>query len=99
MCTTIFTHPDSWRNYKKREDPPESLWKRRMGKADYCAEGQQGVTLTPPMSDIEKRLEDMDRTGFDVQILTLSIPSVDIFPVDVGETLAKVVNDEIAGSR
>jgi len=58
--------------------------------------GTRVVTITPPMSDIDRRLEDMDRAGFDKQILTLSIPSVDIFPVEIGEGLARVVNDEIA---
>ena len=58
--------------------------------------GNRAVTLTPPMTDVDQRIEDMGQAGFDVQILTLSVPSVDIFPVETGETLAKVVNDEIA---
>ena len=58
--------------------------------------GTRVVTITPPMNDINKRLEDMDQAGFDMQILTLSIPSVDIFPPEVGENLARVINDEIA---
>lgn len=58
--------------------------------------GSRVVTITPAMSDVSKRLEDMERTGFDTQILTLSIPSVDIFPPEIGENLARLVNDEIA---
>jgi len=58
--------------------------------------GNRAVTITPPMTDVDQRIEDMGQAGFDVQILTLSVPSVDIFPVETGETLAKVVNDEIA---
>jgi aminocarboxymuconate-semialdehyde decarboxylase len=58
--------------------------------------GNRVVTITPPMNDINQRLEDMDRAGFDVQILTLSAPSVDIFPLEAGEHLARLVNDEIA---
>ncbi|MDB4443743.1 amidohydrolase [bacterium] len=58
--------------------------------------GTRVVTITPPMSNVDQRLEDMGQVGFDKQILTLSIPSVDIFPVEIGETLARVVNDEIA---
>ncbi|MCD6307121.1 MAG: amidohydrolase family protein [Deltaproteobacteria bacterium] len=54
------------------------------------------VTITSPMVDIPKRLADMDEAGVDMQILTLSIPSVDIFPPDVGEALARTVNDETA---
>ena len=54
------------------------------------------VTITPPMNDLNHRIEDINKSGFDKQILTLSIPSVDIFPVEVGETLARIVNDEFA---
>jgi len=58
--------------------------------------GTRVVTITPPMNNINKRLEDMEQAGFDTQVLTLSIPSVDIFPVEIGENLARVVNDELA---
>ncbi|MBU2497937.1 MAG: amidohydrolase [Proteobacteria bacterium] len=66
------------------------------GRQILVQNGNRVVTITPPMNDIHKRLEDMEAAGFDIQILTLSIPSVDIFPVEVGETLARVVNDEVA---
>lgn len=55
------------------------------------------VTITPPMTDVDHRLQDMDASGFDVQILTLSAPNVDLFPPEVAEEIAKAVNDEIAG--
>ena len=58
--------------------------------------GNRTVTITPPMTNVNQRLEDMEKAGFDVQILTLTAPSVDIFPVETGETLARIVNDEIA---
>jgi aminocarboxymuconate-semialdehyde decarboxylase len=70
--------------------------KDEWGRPIIVQHGNRVVTITPPMNDINQRLEDMERAGFDVQILTLSAPSVDIFPVEVGENLAKVVNDEIA---
>jgi len=65
------------------------------GRQILVQHGNRIVTITPPMNDIEKRLEDMDQIGFDIQILTLSAPSVDIFPVEIGESLAGIVNDEI----
>jgi len=67
-------------------------WKRPI----IVQKGNRVVTITPPMNDVRKRLEDMDRAGFNVQILSLSIPSVDMFPLEIGEILAQVVNDEIA---
>ena len=70
--------------------------KDEWGRPIIVQHGSRVVTITPPMNDINQRLEDMERAGFDMQILTLSAPSVDIFPGEVGENLAKVVNDEIA---
>ena len=58
--------------------------------------GTRVVTITPPMTNVDQRLEEMGQAGFDKQVLTLSIPSVDIFPIEIGETLATVVNDEFA---
>ena len=66
------------------------------GRQILVQHGNRVVTITPPMTNANQRIEDMDQTGFDMQILTLSAPSVDIFPVKMGETLARVVNDEIA---
>jgi aminocarboxymuconate-semialdehyde decarboxylase len=73
-----------------------SVEKDEWGRQILVQRGTRVVTITPPMNDIQKRLEDMDEVGFDIQVLTLSAPSVDIFPVDAGERLARVVNDEIA---
>jgi aminocarboxymuconate-semialdehyde decarboxylase len=72
-----------------------TIEKDEWGRPIIVQHGSRVVTITPPMNDINQRLEDMERAGFDVQMLTLSAPSVDIFPVEVGENLAKVVNDEI----
>jgi aminocarboxymuconate-semialdehyde decarboxylase len=70
--------------------------KDEWGRQILVQHGNRMVTITPPMNDVDRRREDMDQAGFDMQILTLTAPSVDIFPVEVGETLARVVNDEIA---
>ncbi len=58
--------------------------------------GNRVVTITTPMKDVERRMEDMAEAGFDMQILTLTIPSVDFFPLPLGEKLARIVNDEMA---
>lgn len=73
-----------------------SVEKDEWGRQILVQHGTRVVTITPPMNDTQKRLEDMGEAGFDIQVLTLSAPSVDIFPVDAGERLAQVVNDEIA---
>lgn len=65
------------------------------GRQILVQHGNRVVTITAPMNDIEQRLVDMDQIGMDMQVLTLSIPSVDIFPIEIGEKLARVINDEI----
>lgn len=59
--------------------------------------GNRLVTITEPMTNVQQRLKDMAEAGIDKQVLTLSIPSVDIFPVEMATKLARVVNEEIAG--
>jgi aminocarboxymuconate-semialdehyde decarboxylase len=49
------------------------------GRQVIAQRGNRVVTITPPMNNVEQRIEDMDQIGF-----------------EVGETLAKVVNDEFA---
>lgn len=66
------------------------------GRVIMVQGGNRVVTITEPMSNIDKRLEDMAEVGFDKQILTLSIPSVDIFPIKIAKELACVVNDAFA---
>ena len=91
-------YPDRFLKQLKKEGPTVGLsvekdeWDRQI----LVQHGTRVVTLTPPMTDVNQRLEDMDQAGFDTQILTLTAPSVDIFPIEKGETLAGIVNDEIA---
>ena len=52
--------------------------------------------ITAPMSDPEKRLEDMGRVGIDVEVLSLSTPNV-FFAGDEDEVrIARTVNDAYA---
>jgi aminocarboxymuconate-semialdehyde decarboxylase len=45
---------------------------------------------------VELRLKDMARAGIDMQILSLSIPSVDAFNPEEGITFAQMVNEELS---
>ena len=72
------------------------ILKDAWGRTILAQNGTKVVTLTAPMTDVQARLDDMDRVGFDMQILSLSIPSVDIFEVQTGADLARVANDEIS---
>jgi predicted TIM-barrel fold metal-dependent hydrolase len=74
------------------KQPEKDEWDRQI----IVQHGTRVVTITPPMNYIGQRMEDMERAGGDMQILSLTVPSINIFPVEIGEKLAKVGNDEIA---
>lgn len=54
------------------------------------------VTITEPMNNVDKRLEDMAAVGMDRQVLSLSIPGPDPFEPEEGLALAQISNEAIA---
>lgn len=52
--------------------------------------------ITENMYAMDKRIEDMDASGIDMQCLSLGIPGTDCVEPDLGISLAKMVNDEIS---
>jgi aminocarboxymuconate-semialdehyde decarboxylase len=58
--------------------------------------GSRFFGVTAPMTDADKRLEDMDRAGIDVAVLSLSTPNV-FFAEGAAQTpVARMVNDAYA---
>jgi aminocarboxymuconate-semialdehyde decarboxylase len=53
--------------------------------------------LTSPLVLLEDRLKEMDRTGVDVQVISLTTPGVEREQAQRGVKLAKVTNDAFAG--
>ena len=62
--------------------------------------GDEGARTTGVLARIqdlgEQRIQDMDATGIDMQILSISCPGVQIFASDEGCALARASNDELA---
>jgi len=58
--------------------------------------GARFFGLTPPMTDVSKRIEDMDRVGIDVEVLSLSTPNVFFAEGDRQAQIARLVNDAYA---
>ena len=67
-----------------------------VGRNIIVHKGTRVVTITPPMNNVELRLKDMAKAGIDMQILSLSIPSVDVFPPEEGKAFAQMVNEELS---
>jgi aminocarboxymuconate-semialdehyde decarboxylase len=58
---------------------------------------KQMDVISVPLTSVERRLEDMDRTGVDVQALSPSPPQYYYStPPDIGHAAARLVNDGIA---
>jgi len=58
--------------------------------------GARFFGITPPMTDPDKRLADMDRVGIDVEVLSLSTPNVFFAEADRQAAVAREVNDAYA---
>jgi aminocarboxymuconate-semialdehyde decarboxylase len=58
--------------------------------------GSRFFGITPPMTDPAKRLEDMDRVGIDVEVLSLSTPNVYFAPPERQAEVARLANDGYA---
>ena len=65
------------------------------GRTILVQNGNRFITITEPMTNVNLRLEDMTKVGIDIQILTLTAPSVDNLPVEAAIRLARVVNEAI----
>lgn len=52
--------------------------------------------VTPPMTDVAKRLEDMDRVGIDVEVISLSTPNLFFADAQHQPAIARMVNDAYA---
>ncbi|HEY3127320.1 MAG TPA: amidohydrolase family protein [Candidatus Limnocylindria bacterium] len=62
--------------------------------------GSRFFGITPPMTDPARRIDDMDRVGIDVEVLSLSTPNVYFAPPERQAEVARLVNDayaELAG--
>jgi aminocarboxymuconate-semialdehyde decarboxylase len=80
-----------------RDIPSEfSFDKDPTGRTIIKYRGARFFGITPPMTDPEKRIEDMDRVGIDVEVLSLSTPNVYFAPAERQAEIARHVNDGYA---
>ena len=80
-----------------RDTPSDfSFDKDPTGRTIIKYKGSRFFGITPPMTDASKRLEDMDRVGIDVEVLSLSTPNVYFAEGPRQPEIARRVNDGYA---
>jgi len=80
-----------------REIPSEfSFGQSPSGQTIITYRGARFFGVTPAMTDVAKRLEDMDRVGIDVEVVSLSTPNVFFADAQRQPEIARMVNDAYA---
>jgi aminocarboxymuconate-semialdehyde decarboxylase len=79
---------------KIRELPSEfSFDKSPSGQTIITYRGARFFGVTPPMTDVAKRIEDMNRVGIDVEVISLSTPNVFFADAQHQPEIARMVNN------
>jgi aminocarboxymuconate-semialdehyde decarboxylase len=66
------------------------------GQTIITYRGARFFGVTPAMTDVSKRIEDMDRVGIDVEVISLSTPNVFFTGAEHQPAVATMVNDSYA---
>lgn len=66
------------------------------GRTIITHRGARFFGVTQPMTDVDKRLEDMDRVGIDVEVVSLSTPNIFFADETRQPEVARVLNDAYA---
>jgi aminocarboxymuconate-semialdehyde decarboxylase len=94
----LHTHyyPEAFFRLIEEVGGPFSFGTDPTGRTIIRYRGSRFFGITPPMTDPAKRIEDMDRVGIDVEVLSLSTPNVYFAPVERQVEVARLVNDAYA---
>jgi len=66
------------------------------GRPIITYNGARFFGIQPPMTDVSKRIEDMDRVGIDVEVVSLSTPNVFFADAKGQPDVARMMNDAYA---
>ena len=94
----LHTHyyPESYFE-KIRQLPSEfSFASSPSGQTIITYRGARFFGVTPAMTDVAERLEDMDRVGIDIEVVSLSTPNVFFADAQHQSEIARMVNDSYA---
>lgn len=98
MRIDVHTHhyPDEFFRLIERSGGDLSFGTDPTGRRIIRYRGSRFFGITPPMTDVAKRLDDMDRVGIDVAVLSLSTPNVYFAEPAQQPEVARLVNDASA---
>src|SRR5215471_9845717 len=73
-----------------------SFGKSPTGQTIITHRGARFFGVTPAMTDVNQRIEDMDRVGIDVEVVSLSTPNVFFTTAEHQPAVARLINDSYA---
>src|SRR5215470_11340166 len=80
-----------------RDLPSEfSFAESSTGQTIITYRGARFFGVTPAMTDVSQRIEDMDRVGIDIEVVSLSTPNVFFAPAEHQVNVARMINDSYA---
>ena len=98
MKIDVHTHYYPEVFFQMLQDIPSefSFSKDPTGRTIITHKGARFFGVTPPMSDPNKRLEDMDRVGIDVEVISVSTPNIFFADETRQPEVARTLNDAYA---
>ena len=89
-------YPAAYLDAVEKAESSLSIEKDGRGRNVITDGGVRIVTITEPMTEPARRIEDMDKCGVDMQIISLTAPNVNFVEAEQGLELARAANDGIA---
>jgi aminocarboxymuconate-semialdehyde decarboxylase len=98
MKLDLHTHFYTDQFFQQVRDLPSefSFDKSPTGQTIITYRGARFFGVTPAMTDVSQRLEDMDRVGIDVEVVSLSTPNVFFTDGEHQPAVARMINDSYA---
>jgi len=91
-------YPKEWMDYLKGRQGSPTMEQTGPTSFVFSYQGMRLATVSMPGHyDPEPRIRDLDEYGIDVQMVSLTTPSVELIPAAEGVAWARKVNDYLAG--